>query len=206
MTRRTLLARSAVAAAGCLLLTAVAGQAVAAELGDDSVSVDVTITPLTTPGVLSMSVAGTSTALTETGSTPELRRFTGTLPTVTVTDTRAAADIPDGAGWYVLGTASAFVGSAGQEAIPATQLGWSPRLIDGGDSGIVSAGSDVGTVFDDAPGNVGLVDQEFLAITDDSADVSTEGSWTSTAELVLETLPTTAAGDYSSTLTLTLME
>lgn len=206
MTPRTLWTRTAAAAAGCLLLTAVAGQAAAAELDDDSVSVDVTITPLTGPGALSMTVDGASTALTETGSTPELRRFTGTLPTVTVTDTRAADEIPDGAGWYVLGSASEFIGSAGQAPIPASQLGWSPRLIDGGDSGIVSAGSDVGTVFDEAPGNVGLVDQEFLALTDDSAGVATEGSWTSTAELALEILPTTEAGDYSSTLTLTLME
>ncbi|WP_230672666.1 hypothetical protein [Rathayibacter sp. Leaf248] len=206
MTLRTLWTRTAIAAAGCLLLTTVAGQAVAAELDDDVVDVNVTITPLTGTGALSMSVAGTSAELTETGSTAELRRFTGTLPSVTVTDTRPTDEIPEDAGWYVLGTASDFVGSAGQSPISAGQLGWSPRLIDGGDSGVVSAGSDVGTVFDDGPNDVGLVDQEFLAVTEESAAVSAEGSWTSTADLTLETLPTSEAGDYSSTLTLTLME
>jgi hypothetical protein len=34
-------------------------------------------------------------------STPTVRQFTGSLPTVTVTDTRLPDQIPAGAGWYV---------------------------------------------------------------------------------------------------------
>ncbi|WP_426998289.1 hypothetical protein [Pseudarthrobacter sp. N5] len=79
------------------------------------------------PGVLAMSVAGTTTMLTEDGSTPTVRQFKGTLPTVTVTDTRVADEIPAGAGWYVLGTSSDFAGGSGQPAISASHLGWAPH-------------------------------------------------------------------------------
>ena len=53
---------------------------------------------------------------------------------------------------------------------------------------------------------VGLVDQELLAKTDESAAVADEGSWTANAELTLKTLPTVGAGQYDSVLTLSLFE
>ncbi|SMH50664.1 hypothetical protein SAMN06295885_3601 [Rathayibacter oskolensis] len=208
MNTRSFLIRGAAGLAGGLLLLGVAGTATAAEIevGNDDVDVNVEIAPLTTPGTLSMSVAGTSTALTENGSTSVIRQFTGTLPTVTVTDTRTAEEIPDGAGWYVLGTASDFVSSDGESTIGAENLGWAPNLLDGGDSGLVAEGDVVDTAIDGGPDGVGLVDQELLAITNDSAAIAEEGSWTANADLFLKTSTTVDPGDYSSTLTLSLFE
>ncbi|QHC68097.1 hypothetical protein Q0F99_06325 [Rathayibacter oskolensis] len=207
MNTRSLLTRGAAGLAGGLLLLGVAGTAMAAEIevGNDDVDVNVDIAPLTTPGSLSMSVAGTSTSLTENGSTSVIRQFTGTLPTVTVTDTRDPEDIPEGAGWYVLGTASDFTSTTG-DVIGAENFGWAPNLIDGGDSGLVAEGDVVDTAIDGGPDGVGLVDQELLAITNDSAAVAEEGSWTANADLFLRTEPTVDAGQYSSTLTLSLFE
>ncbi|MCJ1688184.1 hypothetical protein [Rathayibacter sp. VKM Ac-2927] len=203
---RPLLTRGTAGIAGGLLLLGVAGTAFADEQqGADDVDVNVQIAPLTTPGSLSMTVASDSTALTENGSNSVVRQFTGTLPTVTVTDTRDAADIPAGAGWYVLGTASDFTSSTG-DTIGAENLGWAPNLIDGGDSGLVAEGDVVDTALDGGPDGVGLVDQELLAITNDSAGVAEEGSWTANAALTLKTPTTVDAGDYSSTLTLSLFE
>ncbi|SIO11376.1 hypothetical protein SAMN05443544_3790, partial [Agromyces cerinus subsp. cerinus] len=54
--------------------------------------------------------------------------------------------------------------------------------------------------------NVGLVDQELLAMADDSAEIATEGSWTATADLFLRTPATVAAGDYTARMTLSLFE
>ncbi|KQQ05846.1 MULTISPECIES: hypothetical protein [unclassified Rathayibacter] len=207
MNTRSLLTRGAAGLAGGLLLLGVAGTAMAAEIevGNDDVDVSVDIAPLTTPGSLSMSVAGTSTSLTESGSTNVIRQFTGTLPTVTVTDTRDPESIPEGAGWYVLGTASDFTSTTG-DVIGAENFGWAPNLIDGGDSGLVAEGDVVDTAIDRGVDGVGLVDQELLAITNDSAAVAEEGSWTANAGLFLRTEPTVDAGQYSSTLTLSLFE
>ncbi|MFD4422471.1 hypothetical protein ACFWN7_13360 [Agromyces sp. NPDC058484] len=208
--------RVTAAAFGALMLTAAGAAAANAAdpVGDDSaVDVNVAISELTEPGVLAMTVAGDSVALTESGSTDLVRQFTGTLPTVTVTDTRTAEEIPDGAAWYVLGSASQFTGDAQQAPISAGHLGWKPALIDGGDSGLVAEGGEVVTVVDDpttpptAPANnVGLVDQELLAMAFDSEDIAAEGSWTANANLFLRTPSTTAAGNYTSTLTLSLFE
>ncbi|WP_207901857.1 MULTISPECIES: hypothetical protein [unclassified Rathayibacter] len=165
----------------------------------------VEIAPLITPGTLTMSVDGTSTGLIENGSTSVIRQFTGTLPTVTVTDTRNPEEIPAGTGWYVLGTATDFVSTTG-DVIGAENFGWAPNLIDGGDSGLVAEGDVVDTAIDGGADGVGLIDQELLAITNDSAAIAQEGSWTANADLFLRTEPTVDAGDYSSTLTLSLFE
>lgn len=170
--------------------------------GIDDIEVTVDIAEITTPGVLAMSVATNSAALTEVDSDTTARVFTGTLPTVTITDTRDAADIPDGAYWYVLGSASAF--TSGTNTIGAENLGWTPRLIDGGDSGLVAEGDAVGTALDD--NGPGLVNQELLAMAQDSAAINTEGSWTADADLVLKTAPTVTPGSYTSTITLSLFE
>ena len=188
------------------MLVGVAGAAIADEYGDQDVDVNVAITELDEPGVLAMSVAGSSTTLTEDGSTATVRQFTGALPTVTVTDTRTAEEIPDGAFWYVLGSSSDFTGDAGQPAIGAGHLGWAPSLIDGGESGLVAAGDEVDTVLDTGPNAVGVVDQELLAMAFDSEAVASEGSWTATADLFLRTPATVAPGDYTATITLSLFE
>jgi hypothetical protein len=202
VTRHALGYRLAAAAAGAVTLSVVgaSGIALAADpYGDTDVDVSVDIVELDEPGVLAMTVAGGSAALTESGSTATDRQFTGTLPTVTVTDTRDPADIPAGVYWYVLGSISDFVGNAGQPNIlSADSFGWAPNLI-AGDPGSVSEGDVV------EPGD-GFTDTEMLAMAFDSAAINTEGSWSANAGLTLRTPATVAPGQYSATLTLSLFE
>ncbi|MEU6024922.1 hypothetical protein [Micromonospora sp. NBC_01739] len=187
---------------------ALAAPASAEPVDSTDVRVTVDIEEVEEPGVLAMSIAGDSVALSEDGSTLLVRQFTGTLPTVTVTDTRTPDEVPEGAAWAVLGNATDFVGNSGQAPISAGHLGWKPKLIDGGDTGLVSAGEEVVTVVDEPtqPGNnVGLVDQELLVSTFDSGAVA-GGEYTVDADLFLRTPADVAAGSYTSTLTLSLFE
>ncbi|GGM64016.1 hypothetical protein GCM10011608_56660 [Micromonospora sonchi] len=200
----------AAGAAGAMLagVVAVASPALA-EPGDNAdVAVTVDIEEIREPGVLALSIAGDSVTLTEDGSTLLVRQFVGALPLVTVTDTRTADEVPADAAWAVLGSATDFVGDAGQEPIGAGHLGWKPRLRDGGDTGLVAEGEEVVTVLDEPtqPGNnVGLVDQELLVSTFDSGAVA-GGAYSVDADLFLRTPADVAAGSYTSTLTLSLFE
>ncbi|MFI6262455.1 hypothetical protein [Micromonospora sp. NPDC051006] len=200
----------AAGAAGAALAGTMALQAPALADPDDSADVRVTvdIEEIREPGVLAMSIAGDSVALSEDGSTLLVRQFVGTLPTVTVTDTRTEEEVPAGAAWAVLGSATDFAGSAGQAPISAGHLGWAPRLLDGGDTGLVTEGEEVVTVLDEPtqPGNnVGLVDQELLVSTFDSGAVAGD-SYSVNADVYLRTPAEVAAGEYTSTLTLSLFE
>lgn len=183
-----------------LSVVGASGIALAADpYGDTDVDVAVDIAQIDEPGVLALTVAGGSATLTENGTTAVNRRFTGQLPTVTVTDTRDPADIPAGAYWYVLGSITDFVGNAGQPSIlAADSFGWTPSLVTG-DPGSVSAGDPV------EPGE-GFTDSEILAMAFDSASIAAEGTWSATAGLELRTSPTVAPGQYSATLTLSLFE
>jgi hypothetical protein len=196
-------------AAACSIFAAAVPTVASADPGDPAqVEVTVDITEITEPGVLALTVAGSAVSLQENGSDLLVRQFTGTLPTVTVTDTRTAGEIPAGAAWAVLGSSSDFTGTAGQAPISASHLGWKPRLLNGGDTGLVTEGEEVVTVLDQPtqPGNnVGLVDQELLVSTYDSAEV-TGGAYTVNAGLTLRTPADVAAGSYRSTLTLSLFE
>jgi hypothetical protein len=199
----------AVAVAAVLAGMAAAPAAAQADPGDSAdVDVNVDITPIKVPGVLALTVAGNAVSLQENGSDLLVRQFTGTLPTVTVTDTRTADEIPAGSSWAVLGTASDFTGNSGQAPITADHLGWKPKLLDGGENGQVSEGEEVVTVLDDEtqPGNnVGLTDQELLVSTYDSAAV-TGDSYSVNADLFLRTPADVAAGSYHATLTTSLFE
>ncbi len=198
-------------AAGAVVLAGTAALPAPAVADDDdrgSVKVTVDIKEINEPGVLALSIAGDAVALSESGSTLLVRQFSGTLPTVTVTDTRTAQEVPDGVGWAVLGSATDFLGKAGQAPITADHLGWKPRLVDGGDTGLVTEGEEVTTVLDEEtqPGNnVGLVDQELLVSTFDSEAVAGD-AYSVDAGLHLRTPAGVAAGSYASTLTLSLFE
>lgn len=208
MMNKHFLPRVVALSAGCTLLLGVGAAAVAdvVEHGSNEIDVNVEIAELDEPGVLAMTVAGQgSMALEENGSDEMIRQFTGTLPTVTVTDTRSADDLADDAYWYVLGSASEFTSTAGG-SIGAEHLGWAPNLIDGGESGSVTEGDQVDTVVDTGQHNVGLVDQELLAMAWNSKDQLEEGSWTANAELFLRTEANVEPGSYSSKLTLSLFE
>jgi hypothetical protein len=201
--RRALAHRMSIAAIGALALSVVGGSGIAAALddpyGDDEVAVSVDIVEVEGPGALSMTVDGTTAALTEATGTPTTRQFTGTLPTVTVSDTRAPEDIPEGAFWYVLGSITDFSGDAGQpNIISADSFGWAPALTDG-DPGSVAAGDEV------EPGE-GFVDSEILSVAYDSAEIAPEGSWSANAGLTLETGADVAPGKYTAQLTLSLFE
>ncbi|MEU8023016.1 hypothetical protein AB0B88_12425 [Micromonospora haikouensis] len=199
----------AAGAASALMVTALAQSPAVAAPGDNAdVTVTVEIEEPDQPGVLALSVAADSVALSEDGSTLLVRQFVGTLPRVTVTDTRTAEEVPAGAAWAVLGSATDFTGDAGQAPISAAHLGWKPRLLDGDDDGLVSEGEEVVTVLDEPtqPGNnVGLVDQELLVSTFDSQVVAND-AYSVDADLFLRTPAEVAAGAYTSTLTLSLFE
>ncbi len=114
-------------ALGAMLIgtVALASAASADQVGDDTnVDVSVEIESNVEPGNLALTVAANSTTLTEAdeSSVEGTREFNGALPEVTVTDTRT--EVPEGAYWYVLGSASAFTGDAGE--IGADNLGWAP--------------------------------------------------------------------------------
>lgn len=188
------------------------GSAIAATVepgGSSDVGVDVDIARVTTPGALIMTVAPGRATLQEDGSTDTVRRFTGSLPQVTVTDTRNAAQLATCSGWYVLGSASAFTG-AGGATIGADHLGWSPKLVTG-DADTVSIGGDVGTALDESTGdeaatNRGLVDKELLALGDPQSLPDGGVTSTATADLTLKVESTVPAGAYSSVITLSLFE
>ncbi|MFC6018205.1 hypothetical protein ACFP2T_18595 [Plantactinospora solaniradicis] len=197
-------------AASAVLAGTMALQSPALADPGDSADVEVTvdIEEIREPGVLALSIAADSVALSEDGSTLLVRQFVGTLPTVTVSDTRTPEEVPEGAAWAVLGSATDFVGAAGQAPISVGHLGWRPKLLDGGETGQVTEGEEVVTVVDEPtqPGNnVGLVDQELLVSTFDSEAV-TGDSYSVNADLYLRTPADVAAGSYASTLTLSLFE
>ncbi|MFD2353854.1 hypothetical protein ACFSTC_38180 [Nonomuraea ferruginea] len=84
----------------------VAGPAVADDDPEQGIDVTVTIEPGTTPGQVSMTVADNGgVSLQEDGSNAAARQFVGTLPTVTVNDTRRPEEIPAGDFWAVVGQA-----------------------------------------------------------------------------------------------------
>jgi hypothetical protein len=214
MTRNNAVAaRVAMAAVGGVLLLGVGGAAFADESQEsDGVDVSTTIEPLTGPGTLAMTVAANATTLSE-GQSDDVtqRQFFGALPSVTVTDTRTT--IPEGAAWAVVGQASDFVSTdgGGQPAISAGYLGWTPSVVDPGETYEVLPGDRVDTVLDDGPNNVGLeglTGPELLAMTlnDSETAQAVAGSWTANADLFLKVPLSTPAGAYTSVITLSLFE
>ena len=196
--------------AASVLGVALAGAGLAGPaLADDDpsgIDVSVNIQPTTTPGQLSMTVADNNgVSLQENGSDAAARQFTGTLPTVTVTDTRTPEEIPDGEYWAVVGQASQFVAADDPaKTIGPEYLGWKPRLLSDSSTGAVSAGEPVSSVVSDGTGapEVGLEGQELLVSTANSADEI--GTSQVNADLALRTSVDVAAGEYHSTLTLSL--
>ncbi|SNT64724.1 hypothetical protein SAMN05216276_11331, partial [Streptosporangium subroseum] len=188
-------------------LAGLAGPAMAADEPDpEGVEVSVTIEPLRVPGTISMTVADNSgVTLAENGSNATARQFTGTLPTVTVTDTRLPDEIPDGEFWAVVGQSSQLV-TTGDPAktIGPEYLGWKPRLLSDTTTGAVAAGEPVSSILSDgtdAP-TEGLKSQELLVSTANSTEEI--GIHKVNADLALRTPVDVAAGEYHSTLTLSL--
>ncbi|MFG1822790.1 hypothetical protein ACGFIJ_09935 [Microbispora bryophytorum] len=183
-----------------------AGPALAADDPTGGIDVSVTIEPTTTPGQISMTVADNDgVSLQENGSDATARQFVGTLPTVTVTDTRQPEDIPAGEFWAVVGQSSQFVAADDPaKTIGPEYLGWKPHLLSESTTGAVAAGEPVSSVIGDGTGapEVGLASQELLVSTANSADEI--GTSQVNADLALRTSTDVAAGEYHSTLTLSL--
>ncbi|KQR25836.1 hypothetical protein [Microbacterium sp. Leaf151] len=200
--RRGLSARLGVAALGVGILAAVGGgSAFAAD--EDTVDVSVEIDPAAEPGVLALTVAAESAVLTEDDAAGTNRTFSGTLPTVTVTDTRLPEDVDPASFWYVMGSITDFVGNAGQpDIVSADAFGWYPSILAGNPSGgdqVVAPGDDVD------PGTGGFRDAELLASVDSAVDAA-GGAYAATAGLLLETPASVTPGAYSATITLTLLQ
>lgn len=204
--RKTTLWGTAGVLAGTLALSGVAGAALAdTPVDSDQVEVKVAIEQTQVPGALTLSVAANSTTLVENGSTAVQRTFTGELPTVTVTDTRDPDTLADDAYWAVTGSVGDFIGTAGQAPIPGKNLGWTPAMVDAGAQGLVTEGEPVAPAAEG--GGQGLATAgELLAIAPWAQAVNPEGQWSAKASLKLVTAPDVAPGDYSATLTITLIE
>jgi len=152
--------------------------------GSNPIPISVTVAP---SGTLTVTVAqNTGVALTVNGLVA-----TGTLPTVTVADTRNTFP-----GWSVSGTQSVFQGP-GTNTISASQLGWAPDGV-----GTLTGGATAGPTV--APGTVpGLASASVLG----SAPAG-QGAGTNqfNAALTLDIPSTAAAGTYTGNMTITYLD
>jgi type 1 glutamine amidotransferase len=159
----------------------------------DGIPVDVAI--VDAPGALSLTVGayGGSVTLQRDGDRDDRWRFRGSLPTVTIDDTRNASQAAGG-GWAASGQSSDFASAAG--ALPAEHLGWQPRLLQ--ERPGVVLGQRTPTVLD---GGDGLSVPSPLA---SATNAERRGSAQVSADLFLEVPVGTTEGDYSARLTLSL--
>lgn len=135
------------------------------------------------PGAFSWSIAAGNAALgTATQNAGGGFKATGTLPTITVSDTRDGS-----AGWSINGKASAFV--AGANTFGGASLGWAPSASQ--PTGTITTG---GAVTANDPG---LGEVRTLAST------NAAGGAVLDAGLTLLAPAGTPAGSYKSTLTIT---
>lgn len=147
----------------------------------------------TTPGSLSMTVADGAVTLGEPVTTGDRFRFAGTLPTVSVTDSRNDAQSAGG-GWTVSGQASDLVN--GGSRLRAESLGWTPKVATPR-AGLVP-GDAVATKLE---GGAGLAAPATLA----TASSDARGGTTEIgADIVLDVPTSTRSGQYTGSLTVSL--
>lgn len=117
---------------------------------------------------------------------------TGVLNDIEITDTRANPASP----WSLSGQASAF--AAGEESFEASALGWMPRLSAEG------AGAVAGDAV--APGVDGGLSRSAVLVSSPSDEYKGLETAVVTADLDLRLPLGQAAGDYTSTLTVTVIQ
>lgn len=153
-----------------------------AETKDIDVEVEVPETT-TEPGVFSWNISGNSASLGAATQNANGFAASGSLPTITVTDAREVSG-----GWALDGKASAF--TSGSDSFVASALGWSPAGT--GTDGVVTLGSSV-----TAGSGSGL------SVSSPLANATGASVATLNTGLQLQAPATAAAGDYTSTLTVT---
>ncbi|WP_263119666.1 alkaline phosphatase [Cellulomonas sp. RIT-PI-Y] len=146
-------------------------------------------------GSLTLSVAdfGEGVALGGGANLGDRLRFTGTLPTVSVTDSRSNAQAGTG-GWTVSGQAADL--STGSQILRARHLGWTPGLLTTKPG--VTPGSAVQAALG---GGEGLGSPATLATATSDGRLGTTDL---TADLSLEVPVDTRAGEYAGHLTVSL--
>ncbi|WP_265521571.1 alkaline phosphatase [Oerskovia flava] len=149
----------------------------------------------TVEGSLTMSVAdfGDGVELTGGANVGDRLRFTGSLPTVSVSDSRSNAQAGQG-GWAVSGQAGDL--TAGPRVLHADRLGWTPGVLTAKPG--VSAGEKVATSLG---GGSGLAAPAALATATSDGRLGTTDL---TADLALEVPVDTQAGEYEGALTVSL--
>ena len=152
------------------------------------------VVPEQADGVLALSVADhEGVTLTPATNAGDRLRFRGTLPAVTVTDSRPVSQA-GATGWAVAGQAYTFTSDT--RAFGAEHLGWTPRVQTPRPG--LAAGAVRATALS---GGQGLVLPGRLA---SATPQGRFGSATLGADLALEVPVDTAPGTYAGTLTLTL--
>lgn len=159
----------------------------------DGIPVDVSI--VDKPGSLTLTVGdyGDGVELTAAGERPDRWRYTGDLPTITVTDGRNAEQAAGG-GWATSGQSTDFVSDS--DVIGAENLGWVPRVLTPRDG--VNAGPAAATAID---GGTGLSTPSLLAA---ATNEGRRGTAELDARLVLDAPVGSAEGDYSARVTVSL--
>jgi hypothetical protein len=161
--------------------------------GSDDVIVEVPEWVDAPSGSFGWAFAGTSPADLGTAA-QDGQNFvaSGSLTEIVVTDDRAGGTSPYT--WSISGQAGDFT-SAGGASFSGGLLGWTPEVVQGGTS--VIAGDEVTST---RVGGTGLGSSRILASSTSAA------SATLGADLSLVIPGTTAAGDYTSTLTITALQ
>lgn len=192
---------------GAAVLSAPLAAADDIPVGGDG-GVDLTLTVEDT-GELYMTVDTTvPVVLAEDTAAPDAvnRTFTGTLPTVTVTDTRSS--VPEDVAWSVTGQSTDFVHEEDDTvSISNEYLGWVPALVDTPeDNGQVGVGAEVEPVTEGGAGFTSGIDLLVGAYNSEEAQGESE-EWQADAELrLVAPAEDIVAGNYSATLTLSLFE
>lgn len=164
--------------------------------GEDGIPIVADIPELGGPeGALTLSVANYGDGVVLTGPTNvgDRLRFDGTLPQVTVTDTRNATQAGD-SGWTVSGRATDF--TSGTAELDAAHLGWTPWA-DSLRDGVILGG----TVNGILRGGPGLAAAATLATAPNEARL---GIAAVRADLLLEAPVDTPEGTYESRLKVSL--
>jgi type 1 glutamine amidotransferase len=163
---------------------------------DDASSIPVEVSVVDAPGALSLTVGnyGSAVKLLKQDTEDDLRwSFQGTLPTITIDDSRNNTQAGAG-GWAASGQSSDFTSAAG--TLTADHLGWAPRFVQPR-AGVVLGDRSV-TALD---GGTGLSVPSPLA---SAPNADRRGSAQVTADLFLELPAGTTEGDYSARVTLSL--